>query len=140
MGVSITCKNPKYAFDMGYGGFFNLRKNIALCLNKEFGENYAMLSKCISKAQFEENDKNAEYLIAKHHLDNEYADVLDFLYAPDCDGKINYRTCGKIYELIKNVDFGDKCFRYGAYANNDWEEFKIFLKDCYSHRKNMEWY
>ena len=44
------------------------------------------------------------------------------------------------YFMLYNFDFGDKCFRYGAYANNDWEEFKIFLKDCYSHRKNMEWY
>ena len=143
MGITITCTNSKYDFDMGYGGFFNLRKNIALCLNKEFGENYAMLSKCISKAQFEENDRNAEYLISKHHLDDEYADILDFLYASDCDGKINYKTCKQIEELLKanynKLDLASKSFRYGCAAHNDYVEFMEFLRDCYKYHKNMEW-
>lgn len=26
MGISITATNSSYDFDMGYGGFFNLRK------------------------------------------------------------------------------------------------------------------
>ena len=43
MGISITATNSKYDFYMGYGGFFSLRKNIALALDKEFGENYARL-------------------------------------------------------------------------------------------------
>lgn len=43
MGVSITSKNPKYTFDMGYIGFSELRNNIALALDKDFGENYAKL-------------------------------------------------------------------------------------------------
>ena len=63
--------------------------------------------------------------------------VLDFLYAPDEDGKISYKTCRKIYELIKDVDFGGKCFRYAAHVHNDYEEFKMFLKECVSHRRNM---
>lgn len=40
MGVTITATNPKYEFDMGYFGFLQLRKEIALA-NKEFGRNYA---------------------------------------------------------------------------------------------------
>ena len=38
MGITVTATNSKYDFDMGYGGFFNLRKNIALALDKDFGE------------------------------------------------------------------------------------------------------
>ena len=49
MGITITAKNSSYDFDMGYGGFFNLRKNIALALDKEFGENYEHLGSCWTK-------------------------------------------------------------------------------------------
>ena len=37
MGVTITATNATYSFDMGAGGFFNLRKNIADVLDQEFG-------------------------------------------------------------------------------------------------------
>ena len=46
MGVTITATNPKYEFDMGYFGFFQLRKEIALALDEEFGRNYADLAHC----------------------------------------------------------------------------------------------
>ena len=140
MGVTMTATDPRYSFDMGCGGFFNLRKNIALALDKEFGENYALLSTCHSPEQFEENDKTANRIITRKHLDKNYTDVLDFLYQSDCGGEISHKTCKKIYELIKDVDFGSKGFRYGTLMHNDYEEFKEFLKDCYSHRKKMRWY
>lgn len=40
MGVSISATNSKYSFDMGGGGFFDLRKNIAYVLNEELGKVY----------------------------------------------------------------------------------------------------
>ena len=140
MGVTITATNSSYSFDMGCGGFFNLRKNIALALDKDFGENYALIAKCYTDNQYTENDRAAELIIADKQLDDKYSDVLDFLYASDEGGKISYKTCRKIYNLIKDMDFGKKCFRYAAHAHNDYEEFKSFLKECVSHRRNMRWY
>ena len=140
MGVSITATNSKYDFDMGYGGFFNLRRNIALALDKEFGENYSDLGTCCTPEQFKKNDRIADAIIKRKGLDKEYRDVLNFLYAKDTDGSISYKTCGKIYELIKDVDFGKKGFRYAAYMHDDYGEFKEFLKECYSHRRKMRWY
>jgi hypothetical protein len=137
MGVSITATHAIHDFHMGYSGFFNLRKNIAMVLNKEFGENYFRLLKCIIPEQFEECDSIANSLIEEHNLDD---DIVAFLYMSDCEGEVSYKVCGKLYNLIKDVDFGDKWFRYGAYAHNDYEEFKEFLKDCYSHRKKMRWH
>ena len=137
MGVSITSKDSKYDFDMGYSGFFNLRKNIAYCLDKEFGDNYSALAKCLTMDDFEHNDKVANKLIKEKNLDS---DIIEFLYAPDTDGKISYKVCKKIYNLINDVDFGNKTFRYGAYAHNDYEEFKEFLKNCYTKRHIMTWY
>ena len=140
MGISITAVHSKYDFDMGYGGFFNLRRNIALALDKDFGENYSNLAICYTRSQFEENDRIAEYIINKKHLDEEYGDIINFLYQADTNGSISYKTCKKIYDLIKDVDFGNKIFRYAAYAGNDYKEFKEFLLECYSHRRKMRWY
>lgn len=140
MGVTITATNSTYEFDMGYGGFFNLRKNIALALDKDFGKNYADLITCHMKHDFEVNDKLAEIIINRKELDKDYADVIDFLYASDCSGKISYKTCRKIYNLIKDNRFDRKGFRYAAYMHNDYSEFKEFLQECVSHRRNMRWY
>ena len=140
MGVSISANNSKYTFDMGYGGFFNLRKNIALSLDTEFGENYALMSKCISEREYKKNDMDSEKIINMKKLDVKYSDVIDFLYAPDTGGKISYRTCRKIHDLIKDIDFTGKGFRYAAYRENDYDEFKNFLLECYSKRRNMVWY
>lgn len=141
MGITITATNSKLSFDMGCGGFSCLRRHIAEALDEEFGKNYAGIMACFTKQEYEENDHKAEEIINRKHLDDKYADVIDFLYAPDDSvGKVSYKTCRKIYELIKDVDFGNKCFRYAAHAHNDYEEFKGFLRECVSHRRNTRWY
>ena len=63
MGVTITATNSPYEFDMSYGGFFNLRKNIAFALDKEFGENYALLAYCFTESQLKKNDEVANRII-----------------------------------------------------------------------------
>lgn len=85
MGVTITAKNSAYEFDMGYGGFFNLRKNIAFALDKDFGENYA-LGSCWTERQFKDNDRVADLIIKRKHLYEKYKNTLDFLYMKDTDG------------------------------------------------------
>lgn len=140
MGITLTANHSKYSFDMGAGGFFNLRANIADLFDKQFGEHYRKLSKCYDRIDYEEHDRIANKILSHSRFKDEDADILDFLYAPDdCDGKISYKTCGKLYDLIKDHDFGKKCFRYIAYAHNDYEELKQFLKECYSHRRNAYW-
>lgn len=68
-------------------------------------------------------------------------DILDFLYASDCEGKAGHRTCKKIYDLIKDVDFHGQIFTYAAYSDGkDYEYFKGFLFECYSKKRNMIWY
>lgn len=112
MGITITAVNPKHEFDMGYFGFFQLRKEIAFALDEEFGRNYADLARCHTQEEYAENDKAANRIIRKNHLDC-YADVLDFLYMPDSVGEVGYKTCGNILHLIKNWE-GGTSFRYGS--------------------------
>lgn len=140
MGVTISATNSSYVFEMGYGGFFNLRKNIAMALDKEFGENYADLSSCLTESQFANNDKKAYRIIRKNHLKDDYEDVIEFLYASDRGGSISHKTCQSILELIKDIDYGNKGFQYANRSSNDYEAFKKFLKECYSKRRKMKWY
>ena len=136
MGVSITATHSKCSFDMGAGGFFNLRKNIACALDEEFGQHYEKMLYCYSKEDFDIYNRVTNKMVLRKNLDE---DILDFLYQSDIEGSITHKTCKKIYDLIKNVDFGKKGFRYGAYQHNDYEEFKQFLRECYRFRRKMRW-
>ena len=72
---------------------------------------------------------------------DEDKDIFDFLFASDCDGKCSYKTAKKIYDLIKDVDFGGKIFTYTAYSDGkDYENFKEFLKECYQKHRTIIWY
>lgn len=141
MGVTITAKNAKYDFDMSYFGFNDLRRNIALALDEEFGKSYAEWGMSyIRGGDFEWKAKLCERIINKKCLDDEYKDVLDFLYASDCEGKIGYKTCKKISELLEKKLPENKNIRYGYYSTgHDYEEFILFLKDCVRYHKNMRW-
>lgn len=146
MGVSIVCTNPKYSFDMGCGGFYNLRKNVALSLDREFGELYSLLMRCYGQKETDETANRIQKYIDIHpdifpDINN---DILDFLFAPDSGGKSSYRTCKKIATLLEKnfseLDLEHKMFRYAAESHSDYSEFIDFLKDCYSNRKNMTWF
>ena len=137
MGTSITARNSTYRFDCGGYGFFNLRKAIAYAMDKEFGENYFNLVSCHTKEDYENHDKIANRILQEKGLDE---DVVDFLYQDDGKGKVNYKTCKKIYDLIKDIDYSGRGFRYAVYRHNDYDEFKEFLLECYKKHRNMVWY
>ena len=103
------------------------------------GENYADLLYCHTIDQFKANDKRAQEIVDNQNLE-EYADILDFLYASDAGGSISYKTCKRIYDLMKDQKYDGIGFRYAAYRHNDYEEFKEFLLECYSHRRKLRWY
>jgi len=139
MGITLTAKKSAYSFDMGAGSFYRLRANIANAWDKEFGEHYRGIIKCHSSAEYKEHDRIANNILSDPRFSGDDNDILDFLYAPDTNGKIGYRTCGKIYKIIKDVDFCNERLRYAGMSHNDYEELKAFLKECYSHRRNAYW-
>lgn len=142
MGVTISATHSSYSFNMGYGGFGNLRKNIALALDDAFGNMYLQYARCTTEESLKANDKRCETIINEKGLDKEYEDVLDFLYGPDTDGKISYKTCKKIADLLEPCmpALRTKFFRYAAYAGHDYEDFVAFLKECYRYHRNMRWH
>ena len=136
MGICLTAKKSNYAFYMGAGGFFNLRKRIAYVMDKEFGEHYESLLYCYSKRDFEYHDRITNRMIKEKALD---MDIVSFLYMSDCGGNVSHKVCKKIYDLIKDVDLKHYGFRYGAYQHHDYEQLKEFLLECYTNRRKMRW-
>lgn len=138
MGVTIYANGSSRSFDMGGGGFFSLRKNICLSFDKELGEHYSLMPSCFRN--WEEYDKVTERILSSPRFTEEDIDVIEFLFASDCGGEVGYKTCKKIYEIIKDVDFEGKIFTYAAYSDGkDYEHFKEFLLECYKKRRKMRW-
>lgn len=138
MGFTLYANNSTISFDGGMGGFFNLRKNIALAWDKEFGEHYAKLAGC---HDYDEHDRIANEILSDKRFKEEDEDIIRFLYASDCEGSISHKTCKKIYDLIKDIDFGGKIFTYAAHSDGkDYEHLKELLLECYSHRRKLRWY
>lgn len=140
MGLTIS-GNYENSIELsgGYGMFSQIRKVIALAFDKEFGEHYLTLSTLSGKDDYKEFNRKANEILRDERFKDEDEDIVRFLFMPDCDGKIGYKTCKKIYELIKD-DNKERCLRYAAYSDNDWQDFKQLLKDCCSHRCNLVWY
>ena len=74
MGVTVYASGISLDFDMGYGGFFNLRRNIALILDKDFGELYSHLTDAwkMSDSEKEAYYNEIEKIINLKNLDKNY--------------------------------------------------------------------
>lgn len=140
MGFTITANGSEYSFDGGMGGFMSLRNNIALAFDKEFGKHYETLRFCHSKEDYRLFNLITDKILSADRFSEKDADIIEFLFASDCEGSISHKTCKKIYNLIKDIDFNGKIFTYAAYSDGrDYEHFKKFLLECYSHRRKMRW-
>ena len=134
MGVHVFANNSPYSLDMAYSSFNRVRGKIAMLLNEEFGSNYLNLRKCYSKEDYKNHDEVANRLIKEKNLDN---DIVDFLYQSDCDGKISYKTCKKILDLVGDTEFVT-CYM-GFYDTSRSHDFQKLLQDCYSYRRSLRW-
>ena len=140
MGLTIS-GNYENSIELsgGYGMLRVIRNAIALAFDKEFGEHYSKLGTLSGKDEYKEFNRKANEILRDERFKDEDEDIVRFLFMPDCDGKIGYKTCKKIYELIKD-DNKERCLRYAIDSDNDWQDFKQLLKDCYSYRCNLVWY
>ena len=134
MGVHIFANNSPYSLDMGYASFNRLREKIAMLLNEEFGSNYSSLRKCYYKEDYEHHDEVANRLVREKNLDE---DIVSFLYQSDCDGKISYKICKKVLDLVGDTEFVT-CYM-GTYDASKSHDFQKLLQDCYSHRRSLRW-
>lgn len=149
MGICINGryngKSSPYSLAMSYGTFFLLRKQVASHLCKEFFEHYSLMADAIfsysDKEKEDYNQKTME-IIERNELDKKkYQEkILDFLYAPDCEGSISYGTCRRIYELIKD-DPDELRFGYAGWGKDcsTMGDFKNLLADVAKNKGKVTW-
>lgn len=140
MGLTLrnNVKTCHIELDGGYGMLLTIRKEVAKQWDKEFGEHYGTLGQYRTDDEWKIFDKRTNEILCHERFKGEDEDLVDFLFQSDCDGKIGYKTCKKIYDLLKNSK-NKSCLRYAFYSKNDWEDLRELLLSCYKHRANLYW-
>ena len=139
MGLTVTAKNSVHNFPMSYGGFNRMRSKIANVYDQEFGKLYHELQTIYEDNEKDQHIEKINNLLKNPRFKND-DDILDFFFASDLKGSITPKTCSKIYNIIKDHDFGSSTFTYTAFSDGkDYEHLKIFLKDCARNNKKMHW-
>ena len=137
--MGITIGNKTSSIDMGYIGFYRLRHDIAGVFGKKFKKLY------FDWIEGKDTDEEGNTVIKDMYDRGELTDqddlIIQFLFASDCDGKLSYEGCKRLYELIE--DYGDNSKKYGYIGWGDYcatfADFKQIVKDCSIHRWIMTW-
>lgn len=137
--MGITIKNKNMGIDMGYHGFFLLRKNIAYLISEDFGRLYEQWCGPFGHLTDEEGNKKLKILYSQGKMINADELVLKFLFESDGEGKLSVNGCKKLYELIK--DYDDNIL-YGYVGRPDCAKFKDFkeiIKQSAKSRLVVRW-
>lgn len=138
MGLIIKCKKTGTAYSLGYSGFMMLRIEVATCLDKEYGDEFAkvFVKTPPDKRNCDKLNEIATQLIRKKQ-DNVY--ICNFMAQDDVKGSIKDVACKTIYDCIK-----DKCEDFViGYAGQEnpftWNQFIELLKECYENKSDLVW-
>ena len=137
MGLTLrnNVKDCDIELDGGYSILRTIRIEVAKQYDEEFGNYYQLFYDGYDRKKYINKLNN---LLKDDRFKDEDNDLMEFLFASDCEGKIGYKTCKKVYDLIKNSD-NDCCLRYVIYSKNDWNDLRELLLSCYKHRANLYW-
>ena len=141
--MGVTIGNNKKSIDLSYGGFNRLRTKVAYLANEDLGKFYDELNKSLSLFGKEREVFLEKYDERLAKADEEFQvseELLDFLYASDCEGKITPKQCRHIYKVIK--DYNDNLI-YGYAGREDgatFEDFKTIVYDCTKRNVQLRWF
>lgn len=136
MGITIRCKKSGRSYDLGCGGFYNLRSKVAELCSPEFGKHYKTLIHLNSKEEFDEFDEKTAELLRNKVVSEK---VVDFCYQSDCGGSIRYGACKEIYNHIKDYD-DNICYGYAGRPDCfKFRDFVSLLKECSEIKSSLVW-
>lgn len=139
MGLTIRGDfdgSPSY--DMGLGSFFQLRRDIAFAVSREFGEHYQTLLKCSTEEDFDAYDRTLAELVRKYEVPE---GTLKFLFEEDGNIRIAPVFLQPVYDLALKLDPG-KRYGYGGWPKETQmtgENFQELLKFCMEEQKPLMW-
>ena len=139
--MGVTIKSSKHSIDLGGGGFKRLRTKVAELAAPDIFEHYKKLDEYLRspnrKTFFEDYDAKIAELDKKY--EGKMSDILDFLYAGDCNAEMDADHCRSIYEVIK--DYDDDIL-YGYAGRKDcakFADFKKIVKDGIDSGDGFSW-
>ena len=145
MGITISGRYKgrisPFELNMSYSTFFRLRCTIARSLDSELYSHYLhLIDYRRSEAEWDEYDRITNDIIHKNKIDSVKwkRKIVDFLFAPDTNGKISYGTCGRLYSLIINEPDEDQ-YGYTMIGDNTMRTFKALLRDTYINGGTLIW-
>lgn len=130
MGLTVSIKGYKDAYDCGYITFMRFRVELAKAFDPVFGGLYEKW--CMDGLTQDECD-TANRIMEGH-------DALDlFLTHSDCDGKFTPKECRAIYDEIKDMHMDMLGHNYGDVNThyNMLEKWKDMFLFCARNRVNM---
>lgn len=125
---------------------YSIRSRLAKAWDYEFGVHYSIIINLWGEEAFEAFNAKTDEILSHSRFSEDDIDLIKFWFASDCSGKVDYRTCKKLADLLtsiyinKEADFAHINLRYLAYTGDDWGDLLKLLKGCYSHRANLIWY
>lgn len=147
MGILLYGIKTGLSYDLGAGGFCNLRQKVAELCSPEFGEHYQTLTSpealCVDlehperkEAFYEEFDRKTLELIKKKKVS---VKVVDFCLQSDVCGKIGYGACKIILDKVKDYD-DNICYGYcGRPDCFMFKDFKELLQACVDNKSYLVW-
>ena len=126
MGLALVATGFNKDMHIGYGGFSGVRCRIAKAYSEKHGKLYEEMLRSFRGLADDFNDRWNDGC-------NDDLDIL--LWHSDCDGKLTYQECGKIYNVLKTLDVEDAKDEESFY--NDFVEM---LQHCHKRRVNMYFY
>lgn len=137
--MGVTIGNKEKSIDMGYGGFYNLRKTIAGLLSEEFRNLYEEWTSMNGSINDEEGNRLLDNLYKRGILTDDDDIIIDFLFASDCGGKLSAKGCKRLWKLIK--DYDDNIV-YGYIGRPDramFKDFKEIIKTSAENKWVVKW-
>lgn len=147
--MGITLCGYDISHDVTCSGFFHLRRDIAYMLSEDIGTWYGCMYDYLHGTKEDER----KWTEGINRAVNDYLDsnrksmrkVINFLFVPDCEGKITYGTCRLICELIDRN--GREKFNDISYGYTGWgaetccgRNVYAILHSCAENKKPMVWY
>lgn len=123
----LTADKCKYKFELGFGEFFAVRKAIADLFDKEISSLYHRFW-CDQKAV----DDMINVLDSGRFKEDD-EEIIRFLLYPNGPCKFDYKTCGKLYKLVR------KEWKEKIKEGIDYSQLRKFFRWCYFWRKDMRW-
>lgn len=126
MGICLT-SNYKGApsLEGSYSMLHRIRSRLAAAWDKEFGDHYKRLTTLWLEDHFTEFNARTAEILSQERFTAEDLDLIEFWFMSDAGGKLNYKTCKKLADLLtfimtdKTEPFVQICLRYQMESKND---------------------